>query len=286
MVRGPAGRSWPTFAPSGPIPRDIPTILLNWASRILPPFEPYELSLPTVSLFLDQRRVRVLALETTEKGGGVAVLDGHNLLARQDLGVGERSAAALAPAIKHIWRQAGWEPSDTDLIAVAVGPGSFTGLRVGIATAKTLAYALKCQVLGVNTLQAIAYGVEQSVERLHVWIDAQREQSFAATFRCRPGEIPEWIEPARIVDNSVAVGEMKSGDFAMGPAFKKLGNRISSAVSLIDPLQWSASATCIGQLAMKLYEAGQRDDIWSLLPLYLRASAAEEKISRTGEPQP
>ncbi len=224
--------------------------------------------------------MRILALETTDTAGGVAALDGRKLLTWNDLEPQQRSAKALAPAIRNLWKEVGWKPTDTQLIAVAIGPGSFTGLRVGIATAKTLAYALKCEVLGVNTLHAIASGIEQPIERLSVWMDAQREQVFAATFHCTPGQIPEWIEPARILDNATAIAQLQAGEKVAGPVLKKLGQQLPENVTSIDPSLWLPTATVIGQLAIQLYESGQRDDVWKLAPLYLRQSAAEEKWAK------
>ena len=227
--------------------------------------------------------MRILALETTDKAGGVAALDGHNLLACIDLSPQERSAQALAPAIHSLWRDVGWEPGDTQLIAVAVGPGSFTGLRVGITTAKTLAYCLGCEVAGVHTLEVIASQSPAAVDRLHVWLDAQREQVFAATFSCRPGERPVTIAAARILDNDAAAAGLSPGDFVSGPALRKLAAKVPPGVHVVDEEFWRPTATAIGQLALRRYEAGERDDLWKLAPLYLRQSAAEEKWDREGK---
>ena len=229
--------------------------------------------------------MRILALETTDKAGGVAALDGHNLLACIDLSPQERSAQALAPAIHALWRDVGWQPGDMQLIAVAVGPGSFTGLRVGITMAKTLAYALGCEVSGVHTLEVIASQTPAVAERLHVWLDAQREQVFAATFACRPGERPTCLAPARILDNAAAVASLSPGDFVSGPALRKLAPQVPSGVHVVAEEFWRPTATAIGLLALRRYEAGERDDLWKLAPLYLRQSAAEEKWARQQKDQ-
>src|SRR5262245_11167899 len=120
--------------------------------------------------------MRILALETSGTGGGVALFQDSNLLGELELPPPARSAASLAPAISTLLATHQVPPSQIGLVAVTVGPGSFTGLRVGITTARFFAYAAGAQVLGVNTLAAIAESAPQVDEgkRLSVVIDAQR----------------------------------------------------------------------------------------------------------------
>src|SRR5437773_12166637 len=100
--------------------------------------------------------MRVLALETSGTAGSVAVLDDEQLLTAVALDPAQRTARTLAPAIRDVLKHVGWAPTDVQLVAVTAGPGSFTGLRLGVTTAKTFAYAAGCEVLGVNTLEVIA----------------------------------------------------------------------------------------------------------------------------------
>ena len=100
--------------------------------------------------------MRILALETTDLTGTVAALEGDKVLLQNELNPGQRSAQSLAPALARLWQAVGWKPTEIELIAVALGPGSFTGLRVGVTTAKMLAYLARAQVLGVDTLETIA----------------------------------------------------------------------------------------------------------------------------------
>src|SRR5687768_12135976 len=100
--------------------------------------------------------MRILALETSGLSGEVALLEGERVIAEQWLDPGQRTARSLAPGMKQILQTAGWQPRDVQLVAVTIGPGSFTGLRVGVTAAKTLAYAVGCEVMGVDTLEVIA----------------------------------------------------------------------------------------------------------------------------------
>src|SRR4030042_1258471 len=102
--------------------------------------------------------MRILALETTDKAGSVAAMADGNLLAELTLGQTQRSAQSRAPAMLALLKQVGWRPADVQLVAVSVGPGSFTGLRVGVTTAKVFAYAIGAEVLAIDTLETIASG--------------------------------------------------------------------------------------------------------------------------------
>jgi len=99
---------------------------------------------------------RILALETTDTAGGVALCEENKIVASARLDPQKRSAQSLAPALRDVLRDAGWKPSDVELVAVAVGPGSFTGLRVGLATAKMFAWHVGAKLAAVDALDAIA----------------------------------------------------------------------------------------------------------------------------------
>ena len=118
--------------------------------------------------------MRILALETTERIGSVAASDGDNLLLCNDLNRDERGAQSLAPGIRDLLDQVGWGPADVELVAVTQGPGSFTGLRIGLTTAKVFAYATGAALLGIDTLRVIAARTPDNVDDLAVAIDAQR----------------------------------------------------------------------------------------------------------------
>jgi len=127
--------------------------------------------------------MRLLALETTELLGSAAVWQDDRLLAEWTLPEGQRSAASLVPAIARLLAEVGWEPRQVDVVAVSMGPGSFTGLRVGLTVAKTFAYCVQGALIGVNTLEAIAAGVPMEMDPVAVAIDAQRGDAAVAVFR-------------------------------------------------------------------------------------------------------
>lgn len=220
--------------------------------------------------------MNVLALESTERVGSVAAMADTNLLCELRLDPQKRSAQSLVPGIETLLDRVGWQPADLDLVATTIGPGSFTGLRVGVTTAKTLAYSVEADILGVDTLEVIAARAPCSVQILSVAVDAQRGQVVAQTFeRGQDG----WLRPtgpAGLIDVDAWLGSLAPGTCVAGPILRKMADRVPDGATLLDPQYWAPSAAAVARLAVRDYEAGRRDDVWSLVPRYSRRSAAEE----------
>ncbi len=224
--------------------------------------------------------MKILALDTSGQAGSVALLDGDALVAERWLPTDERNAKTLAPAIREVLTAAGWTPGEVRLVAVAVGPGSFTGLRVGVTTAKTFAYAVGAEVIGVNTLEVIAAQAPVDVCRLAVVLDAQRQQVFAAEFaRGSAGDF-NWARDTAIVDNDEWLAKLDPGVAVSGVGLEKLVARLPDNLTVIAREHWQPRAAIVGQLVWRFYQAGRRDDLWRLVPQYFRRSAAEEKLDR------
>lgn len=219
------------------------------------------------------------------------------------------SAKTLAPAIQKLLAQDGLSPKDLHAIAVVQGPGSFTGLRVGIATAKVMAYALQIPIVAIDTLEVIAQQVSDSRTEpdsptvpgsqsldLFAVADAFRGQSFWAKYRIGAGECLETTR-TRIDDNTWLAQELSvqdpSGCIAVaGPSLEKLRDcyrEIPSAQSQraldTSPLVWEPKqygeprASTVARLGWRAWLRNQTVEPFGLLPMYYRSSAAEEKQS-------
>lgn len=223
----------------------------------------------------------ILALETSDLDGAVAVV-GEGQIWSKSLPTGSRSATTLAPTIRELLCEAGLKPAALGAVAVTSGPGSFTGLRVGVMTAKMLAYALGRPCLGVNTLDVIAsqVSVEAVGANAHVWaiIDAQRNQLFAASYQRKGHQILP-LEPTRIIDRSVWLEGLRPGDFVTGPGLAQLRAKLSAVAPLqiAEETTWRPTAAAVGRVAAKLLGTQYDTDAWRLRPQYYRLSAAEEK---------
>jgi tRNA threonylcarbamoyladenosine biosynthesis protein TsaB len=186
----------------------------------------------------------------------------------------------LAPGIEKLLGQLGWQAADIDLVAVATGPGSFTGLRVGVTTAKALAYAASADILGVDTLRAIAAAAPEDVETLSVAVDAQRGEVVAGMFRRGDDGAFEPDGKAELLAADDWLAGLADGTAIAGPVLRKLAGRVSERLVVLPEQTWPPKASNVARLARRDYLAGRRDDVWKLVPRYSRRSAAEEKWER------
>ena len=221
--------------------------------------------------------MRILALETSRKPGSIALLEDAALVCEVELPEDSGPGRSLAPLIDAQLREIAWSVSELDLVACTVGPGSFTGLRIGVTTAKTLSYAAGCQILGVPTLDVVAEQAPEQIQTLTAVIDAQRGQLFSS--RYDRGDDQHWQssgEP-QIMDYSVWLEQLMASSWVSGSGLGRLSVALPAALQVVEPDQWEPRAATVGKLALWRYQAGQRDDFWQLTPRYYRKSAAEEK---------
>lgn len=228
-----------------------------------------------------QGMTRILAIETSGRCGSAALLQApgeHVELVRYWAESGsERTAQSLAPSIERLLSDAGWKPNSVNLVAVTLGPGSFTGLRIGVTTAKAYAYAAGADVLGVNTLKAIASQSPPSSAPLWAVSEAQRQELFAAQYAVDDGGPYRTVRETCILSQEEWISGLRAGDRVTGPALVRLKLRLPAGLEIVAADLWQPTAAAVGELAWRAYRAGQRDDVWSLVPKYYRVSAAEEK---------
>lgn len=221
--------------------------------------------------------MRGIALETSGLRGSVAAFDDGRVLVARDLNSTQRSAQSLAPALRDLLREVAWQPRDVQLVAVTVGPGSFTGLRIGVTTAKTFAYTIDAELVAVDTLEVIAHQAPAEIGTLKVALDAGRGQVFAAEFQRAATHGIEAVRPSMIVELADWLGSLKPRDTVSGPMVDKVASQLPSGVTIVEALYRAPHASAVAELAWQKYTAGQRDDAIQLVPRYLRLSAAEEK---------
>ncbi|MFV2066720.1 MAG: tRNA (adenosine(37)-N6)-threonylcarbamoyltransferase complex dimerization subunit type 1 TsaB [Pirellulales bacterium] len=221
--------------------------------------------------------MRIVALETTERTGSVAAFDDERLLEEFKLPPHQRSAQSLLPGIDRLLRQVGWDPGDIGLVTVANGPGSFTGLRIGVTAAKTLAFVVRAELVAVNTLHAIATRAGQRNRSMWTILDAQRGQLFTSQFRMTDDGQPQEVQPTRVEGVDTWLQHLEQGEVVTGPALSKVASQIPPGVTVCSESVWRPTAAAVGEVGWKQFQAGHRDDLWRLVPNYFRLSAAEEK---------
>jgi tRNA threonylcarbamoyladenosine biosynthesis protein TsaB len=215
-----------------------------------------------------------LILETSGRVGQVGVARAGVLLAQRRLDEARRHARDLAPAVAELLSEQGWSAQDLAGVIVSRGPGSYTGLRVGIMSAKTLAYAAGCDLIAVDTFAVIAAQTPPEAERVDVLADAQQDklyiQSFVRQEACWQASTSLSIVPAP----AWLAGRARDA-WVSGPGLARVADRLPGDCQQVpDALPGLPSLLRLG---MQRHERGERDDIWKVEPLYARASSAEEK---------
>lgn len=219
-----------------------------------------------------------LAIETSEKPGSVAIRKDGSLLAERVVEhKSQRHAQALVPEIKNLLEEFQIAADDVDLVAVSVGPGSFTGLRIGVVCAKTWAYSTGCALVGVCTLQSISQNSSPEIDDIHVIANAQRKELFWGFFHRSDSGLFEAKQEIRIISAENFCKERTEGELICGPGTDLVEKNLKVSCQLLPEQQWRSQASTVGWLGEKLFEQGHRDDPFLLEPFYLRKSAAEEK---------
>ncbi len=190
----------------------------------------------------------------------------------------KRHGQALLPSIEEIFRDLGWRPEDTDLIAVSHGPGSFTGLRVGITCAKTLAYVLRKPLVAVPTLDVLAENVTPGDTPICPILDAKRRAVYACIYRPVNGVWQRQTDCMAIEPHSLLPllprPVLIFGDGV--PPYKELFH--VDGIIIKDGELGTARARVVARLGIQLYEKDEISDPFQLQPLYLRRPEVEEKM--------
>ena len=217
--------------------------------------------------------MRVLAVETSTLAGGVALLDGESVRGEYLLDVRTTHSERLMSAIDRVLGDAGWSARDLQGLAVAVGPGSFTGLRIGLSTVKGLALALGLPVAPVPTLDAMAASLPWAALPVCPVIDARKGEVYTCLYRWDGARMRrEWeylaIAPGelarRLAEPAILLGD--------GAAAIR-----SPMARLAPPPHRSPSPASVGYLGLERLRAGETVTAADLAPLYLRPSEAELK---------
>jgi len=225
--------------------------------------------------------MKILALETTEKFGSVALLNDTHVLAEIVLPKDRRSSQTLHPAMQTLFETAQTVPAEIDVVAVVAGPGSFTGLRVGVTAAKVFACTTGAKVIALDTFQTVAFGNGNAVSGslISVGVDAQRGEVVTAVLRrTEEGRIETVNEPELVaVADWWGHADRYENVLFSGPALERWSAKAPPHIVLAPESDWFPKASSAGKLATGRIASEQLDDMWALLPIYSRLSAAEEK---------
>ena len=223
--------------------------------------------------------MRGLALETSGRVGSVAaVLDGA-VLAEEQFAHGLQNAAQILPIIDRLTRAQSWTPHHIDELYVSVGPGSFTGLRIAVTLAKTLALATGVKLVAVPSVRVLAENAPAGAQHVIIVLDAKREQIFTARFE-RVGS--EWIErePAKLDSLTAILARAPRPVHVLGegtPFHEKFIPLDDPDVVVAQPELARAHAAVVAKIGHAMARRGEFADPHGLTPIYIRKSEAEEK---------
>lgn len=223
--------------------------------------------------------MRILALETSAKAVSAAVSEDGRILASGYLDTGLTHSRTLMPVVEALLKNAGLTVRDCDAMAAAVGPGSFTGIRIGVAAAKGLAFAADKPVVGVSTLAAMARNVAFSDGLVVCAMDARRRQVYNALFQAREGRLTRLTEDRAISLEDLAA-ELKAsplpkhlvGDGA-ALCFRYM-EEAGVSCRMAPPHLMMQNAMSVALTAEDEARAGRLLSVQELLPVYLRPPQA------------
>lgn len=230
--------------------------------------------------------MKVLAIDTSTMVSSVAVIEDNILMGEISLKQEMTHSENLVPMVAEVLKNIQIDISEIDLYAVAVGPGSFTGLRIGLATIKGFAHLFDKPVIGVSTLEGLAYNLMGNGIIVPM-LDARRERVYAGVYsgigeleeihREEIYNIDELIDILSEYDDIVFTG---NGTLIYEEKLKEeLGDRVRMA-----PIHLrGCRAGTIGELGMKKFNLGESDDYFNLAPEYLRETQAQRELSKKGK---
>ncbi len=233
----------------------------------------------------ENKAERWLIVETSGRSGQIALAIGPNRCASRALDAARRHARDLAPAVAALLNEQGWRPRDLTGVIVSRGPGSYTGLRVGIMSANAFAYATGGVLIAVDTFAAVASQAAPDVLLVDVIGDAQQDKAYLQQFTRRPGDSEmKAAGPLTIVDFPSWLTAREPAAWVSGPGLHRFHGRLPPVCHLLDSRHWEPTADAVLQLGLARHARGEHDDPYTLEPLYLRPSSAEEQWTRRHSP--
>lgn len=220
----------------------------------------------------------VLGVESSGPRGGVALLEDGRTLGQALFEAGMVHGREIAPGADRLLRSAGKGPGDLGLIAVDIGPGSYTGLRVGLAAAKGLAYALGKPLIGVPSLDVLAEAAAGQGATIAPALDAKWDQVYGALYEVRNGRPSRSSEMVAERPEAFAA-RVTAGTLVVGDALERHADLFAARGARLAPRElWTPSPALVAALGLARHREGLRHDAATLVPLYLRKTEAEEKF--------
>lgn len=220
---------------------------------------------------------KILLLETSGASGIVALGFGTTIVSHRILEIAKRHVSDMAPAIAEMLKECGWEAKNLDAIATGIGPGSYTGLRIALMSARTLAMITGARLLGISTFEILAqHCLDTGLEKVEIIADAQKDKIYAQRFENNQGHLKS-VGELEIVGTAEWTATRDINFSIAGPGLAKVRPLISNYQCKIVEDSGNINKESFLALALKKLMSHDSDDPFSLQPLYLRRSSAEEQ---------
>lgn len=227
--------------------------------------------------------MRILAIETSTMMGSVAIMDERGLIAEYRLNIKATHSERLMRTIDEVLRGSGIELKDLDGYAVSIGPGSFTGLRIGLSTVKGLAFTTNKPITAIPTLDALACNIPFSQYMVCPMLDARKKEVYTALFRFTANGVVSKLIDDCVISPESFLKEIKEPTVFLGEGaniYRELIKERLRYLAHFAPLSKQLpSAANVAELGLKALISGKVEDPAILIPRYIRKSEAEIKKS-------
>lgn len=230
--------------------------------------------------------MKVLAVDTSSIVASVAVLDDNKLIGEYTVNHKRTHSETLLPMIKELLNACELKTKDIDIFAASIGPGSFTGLRIGVATIKALAHSVDKPVVGIPTIDALAYNLNYCSNLIVPIMDARRDRVYTGMYKWSDNKF-EVIKAQDVIEIETLLDELQDREEAIifnGDGCdvyreiitKKLDSKAVFAPSCVN----MPKASSVAQLAFKKAQKNELQSYYDLVPEYLRKSQAEREYEK------
>ncbi len=222
----------------------------------------------------------ILGIETATMTGGLALINDSKLISEYTLNMKTTHSSRIMPALDWMLKDASLDKHEIEGIAISIGPGSFTGLRIGLATAKGLAMGLEVPMISVPTLDALAHNIPHPMYQVCAALDARKKEVYSAFFNYE-NDILIKKTPYEVIPPAELMEQIKEKTIIVGDAIDIYGDlfkaELGDLVLFAPDVQRLPRAAVIAQLGLAKLKAGEILDLASSEPIYIRPSDADMK---------
>lgn len=216
--------------------------------------------------------MKILGIDTSTPIGSVGLIEGENFVAEHTLNITQAHSSRLMPAIDQVLKWGNLTVHDLDACAVGIGPGSFTGVRIGVGSAKSLCYAIKKPIIGVSTLEAIACNLRYTEGLICPILDARRDEVYGAVFHGGATLVRQSDDLCVSIEellNRVETPGVFVGD-GLGRYTETVREKFGADVIFADSTFNVPRGTNIARIGRERLLRGESDDYFELIPNYIR----------------